>query len=165
MQESLNLLKTIIKKELSNLEGSAHSYKHTERVYKTAIQMAEQEKADLNTIKVASLLHDIGRAYGEPHNETAIEPARKAVETIKYPEKKRDEIIHIILNHRVSDREKLKTVEGKIVWDADKLDLIGMIGVSRAFHYAAETGVSFEDSIIWGRNRATDNPYIFHAFC
>lgn len=154
-------LRDIVKRDMSGIEGSAHSFEHVERVTRIASYLAEREGADMETVQVASLLHDIGRTIGSPHSETGVEPARRILEDLSYPREKVNRILWIVRNHVVSTRDKLETKEGWVVWDADKLDLIGLTGVSRAYHYAGETGVPFEDVLKWCKDRSMINPYRF----
>lgn len=57
-----------MKENMSMLSGTAHSYEHVKRVFGIASFLAEKEKADLEVVQVASILHDIGRAIGKTHN-------------------------------------------------------------------------------------------------
>ena len=161
MPVNIDELKEIVKEHLSSVSGSAHSYAHVERVYEMATYIASEEGADLEKVQVAALLHDMGRAVGEPHHETGVEPARRALERIGYPETGRDAVLHIVYNHRVGFESNLTTLEGRIVWDADKLDLVGLTGAARAFHIGGESGIPFERTVQWCRDRSTDNPYRF----
>jgi len=73
-------LEDIVKETMSSLEGTAHSYAHVDRVAKIAAILAEEEKADRELVHTATLLHDIGYAIGEPHNETGARFARQILE-------------------------------------------------------------------------------------
>lgn len=129
-------LEDIVKESMSSLEGTAHSYAHVERVAKIAAILAEQEKADRELVHTAALLHDIGYAVGEPHNETGARLARQILEqTTNLPEQRIEKTVKIILRHPIASRDKLETLEEKIVWDADKIDLLGVIGITRVFHW------------------------------
>lgn len=129
-------LEDIVKESMSSLEGTAHSYAHVERVAKIAAILAEQEKADRELVHTAALLHDIGYAVGEPHNETGARLARQILEqTTNLPEQRIEKTVKIILRHPIASRDKLETLEEKIVWDADKIDLLGVIGIARVFHW------------------------------
>jgi uncharacterized protein len=129
-------LEDIVKETMSSLEGTAHSYAHVDRVAKIAALLAEKEKADQELVHTAALLHDIGYAVGEPHNETGARLARKILEqTTNLPEQRIEKTVKIILRHPIAFRDKLETLEEKIVWDADKIDLLGVIGIARVFHW------------------------------
>ena len=118
---------------MSQLDGTAHSYAHVDRVVKIAAILAEKEKADTELVHAAALLHDIGYAVGEPHNETG---ARLAGQILKkstnYPKGK---IVKTVLHHPIIFKDRLENLEEKIVWDADKIDLLGVIGIARVFHW------------------------------
>ena len=143
------------------LNGGAHSYDHVDRVLKIATHLAKMENADSERVKTASLLHDIGRTIGEPHAENGVEPARKILTQLDVPPEEIDMILRIVRYHDVEGRDRLETLEEKIVWDANKMDLIGLTGVSRDFHYAGETGVPFNDAVAWCSNRGMRQPYEF----
>jgi len=61
--------------------------------------------------------------------------ASKILKEINYSLEKREKIVKIILRHPIDLRDKLETIEEKIVWDADKIDLLGVIGIVRTFHW------------------------------
>lgn len=129
---------------MSKIQGSAHSYEHVNRVFKIATFIAEKEKADIELVQIGALLHDIGRIVGEPHNETGIKLANRILKEINYPQERSEKITKIIFCHLLSFKDTLETLEEKIVWDADKIDLLGMIGVARTFHWGGTTNRSFE---------------------
>jgi uncharacterized protein len=135
MQTNLRKLETITKNALAPLEGTAHSYRHIERVTKIATFIALQEKADVEIVRVSSILHDIGRSLGQPHNQTGATLAKRILAEIDYPQEKIDKVSRIILCHPIDYRQRLTTPEERIVWDADKIDLLGAVGIARAFHW------------------------------
>ena len=128
-------LESIVKEKMSALDGTAHSYEHINRVVKIATFLAKKEKANVELVQIGALLHDIGWAAGNPHNETGAKLAKKILKEINYPSEKSEKIIRIILHHPLAFKDKLETLEEKIVWDADKIDLLGVVGVVRAFHW------------------------------
>jgi uncharacterized protein len=142
----------IVKERMLVLEGTAHSYGHVDRVVKIATILAEKERADTDLVETAALLHDIGRAVGEPHNETGAKLAGEILkQSTNYPQERIERIVKIVLQHPVAFRDKLETLEEKVVWDADKIDLLEVIGIARVFHWLGkktfETAVDtcFED--------------------
>lgn len=138
----------------------SHDFDHVERVVKLALHIGQKEKADLEIIKIAALLHDIKRqntdeeilkAVGISDNKPdhALQGAKLA-ETIlkkhKFSDKKIAKIVHCIEAHRFRNKVKPETLEAKILFDADKLDSIGAIGVGRAFLFAGELGAKLHNS-------------------
>ena len=146
-------LENIVRERMSDIRDTAHSYGHVERVCKIATLLAEREGADLELVRLGSILHDIGRAVGEPHNETGAMLAREILRELGYPEEIIEKVARIVFRHRQSLGHELETLEEKTVWNADKIDLIGVTGVLRAFHWAGSIGISFEDEVKWCRER------------
>jgi uncharacterized protein len=64
-------LERIVKEKMLPLEGTAHSYEHVDRVVKIALLLAKKEKADVELVHVAAILHDVGRCVGQPHSARA----------------------------------------------------------------------------------------------
>jgi len=149
----LKNVESIVKEKMSVLSGTAHSYEHVNRVVKIATFLAKKEKANVELVQIGALLHDIGWAAGKPHNETGAKLAKKILKEINYPSEKSEKIVRIVSHHPLAFKDKLETLEEKIVWDADKIDLLGVIGVTRAFHwlsnkpFEAVVKTCFEDLI------------------
>lgn len=148
--------------EMSSLEGTAHSFEHVNRVLNVALSLIEEVKANAEIVQLGSLLHDIGRTTGESHHaENGVEPARRILSDLNYPQDETNKVLWIVEHHDVNGRDKLKTMEGRLVWDADKLDLIGLTGVSRAFHFAGERRTPFNDAVKWCIDKGMHQPYEF----
>ena len=137
-------LENIVKEKMSMLNRTVHSYEHVSRVFKVATFLAQKEKANLELVQIGSLLHDIGRAVSEPHNETGAKLANRILKEIECSQEKIEKIVKIILRHTLHLTNKLETLEEKIVWDADKVDLLGVIGITRAFHWGGTTNIPFQ---------------------
>jgi uncharacterized protein len=117
---------------------SHHDKYHIERVYNLALRLTQEEKADLDTVKAAVLLHDIARAMEDEgkitdHASEGAKMARKILNEVNFPANKIDNVIHCIETHRFRKRLAPKTLEAKILQDADRLDIIGAIGIARVF--------------------------------
>jgi uncharacterized protein len=138
-------LEATVKEKMSPLEGTAHSYEHVDRVVKIAAFLAEKEGADLELVQVAAILHDVGWVVGQPHNETGARLAGEILKEIKYSPRKIEKVLKIVLHHPMDFRGKLETLEEKIVWDADKIDLLGAVGIARGFHWEGKR--SFESAV------------------
>ncbi|MFA4647688.1 HD domain-containing protein [Pyrococcus kukulkanii] len=128
-------------------EGS-HGLSHTLRVLKLSLYIGSQEGADLEVLALASLLHDVARPLEDKGaiEDHAKESAKIAGEVLKGHPKVR-EVVHAIEAHRFSNKIRPKTLEAKILSDADKIDALGAVGVARVFMYSGEHGRSIEDSI------------------
>ncbi len=138
MDKKIEKIKKIVKKKLAFC--SAHNFDHVMRVYNLALYLAENEDVDLDIIKVATLLHDIGgeKEINDPTGKTdhAIEGAKMAepiLNNLGYSKNKIKHIQDCIVSHRYRNENKPQTKEAKIVFDADKLETVGAIGIARAF--------------------------------
>ncbi len=154
-ENTISELRSVVMEKMSSVRGTAHSFEHVERVYEIATFLARNENADLELVQLGAILHDVGRAAGEPHNETGAELTREILKNINYHPEKVEGIAKIVLRHRQSLGQGLETLEEKIVWDADKIDLIGVTGILRAFHWAGSMKIPFEDEVRWCRERET----------
>ena len=117
---------------------SHHDRFHTERVYNLAVRIAEEENADVDVVKAAALLHDIARALEDEGkiDDHALEGAKKArevLEDVNFPKERIPAVLHCIEVHRVRKGMEAGSLEAKILQDADRLDIIGAIGIARVF--------------------------------
>jgi len=128
-----------IKKEAEKFfRLSHHDRFHTERVYNLAVRIAEDENADVDVVKAAALLHDIARALEDEGkiDDHAVEGAKMAkavLEDVNFPKERIPEVLHCIEVHRFRKSMKAGSLEAKILQDADRLDIIGAIGIARVF--------------------------------
>lgn len=118
---------------------SAHDFDHVLRVLATAEHIGQLERADLEVLRTATLLHDIARAdQNRTGLDHAAEGARRAEVILTQagcPASFVTAVCHAIAAHRFRVEHLPQTLEAKILYDADKLDSIGAIGVARAFAY------------------------------
>ncbi|MFH1968314.1 MAG: HD domain-containing protein [bacterium] len=138
MEDKFEKIKKIVEKELK--ECSGHNFDHVMRVYNMALHLAEGEKVDMEVIRLAALLHDIGgkKETSDATGKTdhAIESAKMAKPILEKLGFSKDKITHIcdcIISHRYKTDNQSKTLEAKILFDADKLDAAGAIGLARGF--------------------------------
>ena len=125
-------------------ESSGHDWWHTYRVWKTAVNIGKKEDADLFVVQLAALLHDI--ADWKFHSgDDSIGPklAREWLEKLDVDENIISHVCEIIKGVSFKGagvKSKIKTNEGMVVQDADRLDALGSIGIARAFAYGGHKG-------------------------
>lgn len=122
---------------------SSHDFDHVLRVYHLAEHIGKAEAADMAVLRTATLLHDIARADQDAGRvvEHAIEGAQRARQILaKQPPEFVEAVAHAIQAHRFRVDCQPQTLEAKILYDADKLDAIGAVGIARAFAYSAHRG-------------------------
>ncbi len=139
----LKILK-IVEKEL--FKDPSHTLEHEIRVYKIAMLLAKTSpNVDMNVLKTAILLHDIARPIEDKDNSgntdhaiLGAELAEKILIDLKYPNDKIEKIKHCISTHRFRGNNKPQTIEAQILFDADKIDLLGAIGIARLYMIAGK---------------------------
>ncbi len=145
MKDTIETIKALAKTHFSGAKYS-HDWEHTLRVYKLCMHIGRIEGADLEVLTIAAYLHDVGRAHQDKlkgavcHAEKGSEIARDILTTCPIPEEKKDNIIHCIQSHRFRNSHHPQTLEAKVLFDADKLDAIGAVGIARAYLFAGEVG-------------------------
>lgn len=145
-------IKNIVEKELS---CSAHDLDHVMRVYKLCLFLSKyEENVDLDILVPAALLHDIARVKESndvtgqsDHAVLGAEIAGKILNDLSYDKEKIEKIKHCIRAHRYRTGNKPESIEAKILFDADKLDVIGAVGISRSFMLAGQ----FKQKILTNR--------------
>lgn len=126
--------------------SGCHDWSHVERVRKMALHLGRQEGGDLRVIELAALLHDIGRKAEMKqkgvfcHAEAGARTARKILKHYGLDAAEIEHIAHCIEAHRYRNQHVPATIEAKVIYDADKLDSIGAVGVARDFLFAGNAG-------------------------
>ena len=124
----------------------SHDWDHTLRVHRLCLRIGAAEGADMLVVETAAYLHDIGRAHQDRyhgrccHAERGAAMARDILADAPLDGRRRENIIHCIAAHRFRSGELPRTREAGVLFDADKLDAIGAVGVARAFLFAGEVG-------------------------
>jgi uncharacterized protein len=144
MKDTIKKIENKAKKLLSFV--NSHNWDHTERVTELALHIAKKEKANIFIVKIAALLHDIGRikedkTKGEiDHAKYGAKIARKILTEYNLKKEIINKVVHCIESHRFRGKIKPQTIEAKCLFDADKLDSIGAVGIGRSFLFAGEVG-------------------------
>jgi len=137
---------------------AAHDFDHVLRVLVLAERIGQAEGAAMEIVRAATLLHDVARAEeertGACHARVGAERARQIL--AGHPADKVEAVAQAIASHRFRDEVVPETLEAKVLYDADKLDAIGAIGIARAFQFAGEIGAKFHNSSI---NPEETEPY------
>ena len=126
---------------LSCMEDSAHGKDHIYRVLYHALEIAKtEENIDYDVLITACLLHDVGRKeqFADPkvcHAMAGAEKAYKFLTENGFETEFAEKIRHCIQAHRYRESNQPQTLEAKILFDADKLDVVGAMGIARTLLY------------------------------
>ena len=126
---------------LSCMEDSAHDKEHVYRVLYNALAIAKTENdVDYDVLIGACLLHDVGRQeqFENPklcHAMVGGEKAEKFLRENGFAENYVEKVKHCIQTHRFRQNNQPQSIEAKILFDADKLDVVGAMGIARTLVY------------------------------
>ena len=127
-----------------SVNDPVHGFNHVLRVYHMAEQLARAEGADLEIVRAAALLHDAeGSAPNDEqsranHHEASAFFAHTVLEAEGWSETRIAAVTHCIRAHRYRTTEAPQSLEAKILFDADKLDVLGAFGAARTIAYAVQ---------------------------
>jgi len=131
-------------KEKFTGEGSGHDWWHIYRVWKTAKTIAEGESANILVVELGALLHDIADyKFHDGDEEIGGKVTKEWLESIGVDSETINQVVHIVDNVSFkggANQNKIQSIEGEIVQDADRLDGIGAIGIARCFAYGGHKG-------------------------
>jgi uncharacterized protein len=138
-------IRHIAQQRFDHAHGS-HDWQHTLRVHGLCRRIGPLEGADMLTLEAAAFLHDIGRAVQDRANGSVCHAVQGAqmTEEILAPlpldQARKKNIIHCVRTHRFRGDRLPVTIEAQVLFDADKLDAIGAVGIARAYLFAGELG-------------------------
>lgn len=129
-------LQTYVREKLQN--DPAHDFDHIMRVYNNAKTIAKQEHANMRLVLTAALLHDIvtfpkSDKRSKTSSIRSAKEAKKILTKYDYTKKEIRIVCDAIRDHSYSRNKVPKTLEGRILQDADRLDALGAIGIARTF--------------------------------
>ncbi len=135
-------------RELLGGDASGHDWWHVERVRRVALRLGADEGADPRVVELAALLHDVEdwKVSGDP--EAAPRHAREWLASLGVEQEVADHVAEIVgtLSFKGAGvATPMRTVEGKVVQDSDRLDALGAIGIARAFAYGGSRGRPLHD--------------------
>lgn len=125
---------------------SSHDKEHIYRVLDNGIRIGREEgNVDWDVLIAACLLHDVGRPeqFGDPalcHAQVGSEKAYRFLREQGFSEEFSEKVRHCVLTHRFRKARPPQTLEAKILFDADKLDVTGALGVARTLQYKGNVG-------------------------
>lgn len=144
--------------EKNQCQSVSHRWDHIYRVYRRAIKIANEikgENVNMEILKISALLHDIDQPYNEKQNHVkrSLSKAEQILKEIGYPEEKIKKVLNVISEHSSEDDKEPTTIEAKILFDADKLDGIGAIGIARVFAFCGQNGLTPKEAIEWYKRK------------
>ncbi|OGO46779.1 MAG: hypothetical protein A2Z30_04460 [Chloroflexi bacterium RBG_16_64_43] len=129
---------------------AVHDFDHVLRVLALAERIARVEGADPDIVRAAVLLHDAALGENDAtrarsgHHERSADIARQVLAAEGWQAERVERVVECILAHRFRETTPAeKSLEAKVVYDADKLDAIGVVGAARAIAFAALHGNPF----------------------
>jgi uncharacterized protein len=130
---------------LDSTDDGSHDFSHLERVWQNARRIQAAEGGDLELLAASVLLHDCvyvpknspGRSRA---SHLAAQRARTVLQQIDWPSERIEIAAGAIETHSYSAGLEPRTLEGRILQDADRLDAIGFTGIARCFYTAGRMG-------------------------
>ena len=161
--EAIEKTAEFVKQKFSG-EATGHDWWHMYRVWQLSRHLAETEPAaDRLTVELGALLHDIADwKFHDGDMEAGPKAARQWLESIKVDETVIGHVEDIIRNVSYKGAgvpSSMKTIEGKIIHDADKLDAIGAVGIARTFAYGGANDREIYNPDISPKEHATFEQY------
>ncbi len=123
-------------------DSSGHDWWHIERVVALARHIAHEEGADAFICELAALLHDVADYKIAGDEDTGLRTVRDWLTRHEADDQTTTSVMEIIstMSFGGGNRPPMRTIEGRVVQDADRLDAIGAVGIARAFAFGGSRG-------------------------
>ncbi len=141
-----------------SVQSVSHRADHIERVLSTARRIAQgRSDVDWEILTLAVLLHDIDQPFNDKKNHVQLSERRaKAILVrLEYPWERKQRVLQIIREHSTEQLGDTSSVESAILFDADKIDGVGAIGVARVFAFFGQSGLPPLEAIDWYKKKIT----------
>ena len=172
---NLDQLQALCQDHLSDIMAAdpAHDISHIKRVVQNTIRLTEAENGNAAVTVPAAWLHDcVSVTKDSPlrkqASKLAAQEAIRFLESVNYPTGLLAEIYHAIEAHSFSANIETETLEARIVQDADRLEAVGAIGITRCFLTGGSMGTPlYEPADPFARNRDPDDQQftLDHFYC
>ena len=151
--ERLEKLEELVREYLESKEqqSPAHRFDHAKRVMLRALHLAEIYGGNKELLAAAALLHDVEEDYDakDGHAARSADRAEEFLRKAGFNQPEIEEVKDLIKSHSTEDDFDAESIEARILFDADKLDGVGAIGIARVFMYAGKLGMSVSDAVEW----------------
>ncbi|MEE9229924.1 MAG: HD domain-containing protein [Acidobacteriota bacterium] len=125
-------------------DDPVHGFDHVLRVMRTAEEIGTELGADLEILRAAALLHDAAgadpREDRAEHENASSDFAREILGATGWSQDRIEAVVECVLSHRYRGQQRPGSLEAKILFDADKLDVLGAFGIARTIGYAVQAG-------------------------
>ncbi|MBI5814919.1 MAG: HD domain-containing protein [Nitrospinae bacterium] len=153
MRSNENIVKAVepaAREYFADARGS-HGWDHVLRVLHLCEHIGREDGLDMTVLRLAALLHDVGRSQSDRqggatcHAALGADIAREVLLKAGAGEVLIENVVHCVAAHRFRGGVAPESPEAKALFDADKLDGIGAVGIGRAFQFAGEVGARLHD--------------------
>jgi len=144
-----------VEESMPSDQSIAHRMDHLQRVRRNSLELAKNYNVDMEVLEIAALLHDVNQPIGKKneHVEMSVDTAKKILESCTVEKEKAEKILRIVSEHSTERITNKSSMESKILFDADKLDGIGAVGIARVFSYSGQHSMSIKEAMAWYRKK------------
>lgn len=142
-------------------ETTGHDWWHIKRVAESARALAEAEQADRYVCVLAALLHDLADEKICGDEASGLAEISRWMEQAGVGDADREHVLEIVstMSFKGGGRPPMRTLEGCVVQDADRLDAIGAMGIARVFVYSGAKGRPAHDPSVAPRDSMSPEEY------